>query len=136
MIDEEMLKKLYPELYRAKKITQDLQEPLQSILPVVTQSDAENGYITRYFARATNDKSYIVETDKTQYDNLKDNPRFITCIIKWKIVGPVESSKTPYGATSSGVREYNRKLVSTADLTFGGLSSYIRNYTEYWISEV
>lgn len=136
MIDEEMLKKIYPSLYKSKKMTVELQETLQSVSPIVTQSDAASGYIMRYFARPTNDKSYIVETDKTNYDNLKKNPRFITCVIKWKIVGPKESSKTSYGATSSGVKEYNIRAVSKADLTFGGLTSYIRNYTEYWISEV
>ena len=135
MIDYELLNKLYPQLAKAKTLMKELQEPLQSIKPVVTQADAQNGYIMRYFVRPTNDKSYIVETDKVNYESLKSNPRFITCAIKWKIVGPKESSKTSYGAASLGVRDYNLKAVSLADLTFGGLTSYIRDYTEYWIAE-
>ena len=135
MIDKELLDRLYPELSRARKASIELQAPLQSYAPIVTQQDAQRGYIMRYFVRPVNEKNYIIETDQTNYDNYKTNARFITAAIKWKIVGPKESVKSNYGATSLGVKDANLQSVSNADLTFGGLTSYIRNYTEYWIAE-
>jgi hypothetical protein len=136
MIDDKLLKTLYPELSRSRKISIELQAPLQSYFPVVTQQDAERGYIMRYFVRPVNEKNYIIETDQNNYDEYKTNARFITAVVKWKIVGPKETVKSNYGATTLGVKDANLQAVSNADLTFGGLTSYIRNYTEYWIAEV
>lgn len=135
MIDKELLNRLYPEQSRSRKMSIELQAPLQSYYPVVTQQDANRGYIIRYFVRPVNEKNYIIETDETNYDNYKDNARFITTSIKWKIVGPKETVKSNYGVTSLGVADANAQAVYNADLTFGGLASYIRNYTEYWIAE-
>jgi hypothetical protein len=39
------------------------------------------------------------------------------------------------GARDTGVRDYNKQLVERGDLTFGGLSNYIFDYLEYWVSE-
>jgi hypothetical protein len=135
MIDDQLLKRLYPELSRSRKMSIELQMPLQSYFPVVTQQDAQRGYIMRYFVRPVNEKNYIIETDQNNYDEYKTNARFITAAIKWKIVGPKETVKSNYGAMALGVKDANLQAVSRADLTFGGLTSYIRNYTEYWIAE-
>lgn len=133
MIDKELLSKIY------KKDEITLEEMLDKTpvpkLPIVTQQDVKNKYITRYFVRLVNDKDYIVEVDKTQYQNFKENIRFLTTEIKWKIVGKKETDKLNTGINIHGVEDQNRITVADADLTFGGLSRYIMNYLEYWVSE-
>jgi hypothetical protein len=133
MIDEELLKKLY------KDSEEELRDTIDKLptpaLPVVTQEDASKKFIVRYFVRQVNDQMYVTEIDKTQYEDLKENPRFITTTIKWKIVGKKETIKHSSGANLYGVEDQNRITVADADLTFGGLRRYISSYLEYWVSE-
>ena len=130
MIDEELLGKIY------KKDEVSLKEILDKMpvpkLPIITQRDVENKYITRYFVRLVNDKDYVVEIDKVQYEEFKENPRFVTTQLKWKIVGKKETVKMNTGINLYGVEDQNKILVADADLTFGGLHRYITNYLGYW----
>jgi hypothetical protein len=133
MIDEELLSKIY------KKDEVPLKEILDKMpvpkLPIITQRDVENKYIIRYFVRLVNDKDYVVEVDKGQYEEFSENPRFITTQIKWKIIGKKETLKLISGINIHGVEDQNKILVADADLTFGGLRRYITNYLGYWIAE-
>lgn len=133
MIDRELLIKLYKN--NERELTEQLQQTPSVVLPIVTQLDARNGYIMRYFVRQVNDKDYVLEVDKKQYENFKSNPRFIVASVKWKIVGKKETVKYNTGTNLFGVEDINRIAVANADLTFGGLRRYITNYLEYWISE-
>lgn len=135
MIDETLLNKLFPQRSEANRISKMTQESLKTVYPIVTQADATNGYLMRYFARPANDDTFIVEIDKNQYDSVSNNPRFITTTLKWKIVGKKESSTSLTGIVSMGVEEYNRKMTDKADLTFKGLRSYITDYLQFWQSE-
>ena len=110
-----------------------LQSPTQ-YFPVITQDNLRDGYLYRYFSKIANQNS-VVEINKYDYEQLKDNPRFATAKIKWKIVGPIETSKTFSGAINYGVRELNRRAIERVDLTFGGLRGYIRDYIQYWVGE-
>lgn len=131
MIDEEIAKTLY----NKKPINfKDLQAVPQQVRPTVTQSDAIKGFIERYFVRQVNDTAFIVEVDKRQYEEFKDNPRFITTSIKWRIVGKKENL-TFNGKIVPGVEENNRRDVENVDLTFGHLRKYITTYLEYWVAE-
>ncbi len=134
MIDTDLLNKLYPNKYRARKIATIVQQEPTPVMPVVTQSDAENGFLDRYFIKAANQSELIVEVDKDQYNLFKNNPRFIVAKIRWKIRGDVNTTTTAYGVKVLGVEDYNKNLVSRQDLTFKGLSRYINNYTAYWIN--
>lgn len=103
--------------------------------PIITQSNAEDGFIIRYFVKQVSDKKNIVEVNDEEYNRLRDNPRFITTQIRWKIIGPTETVLTSAGIKNLGVRDYNLLEVSKTDLTFGGLHRYIRNYVEFWLAE-
>ena len=128
-----MLNKIYSQ--KSAKFVEQLQEMPYLVKPTVIRSDAESGFILRYFIRLANDKSYIVEVDEAQYSKFSENPRFVTTEIKWKIVGKKETSLLPSGAKVKGVEDVNRATVSEADLTFGGLLRYITSYLEYWFAE-
>jgi hypothetical protein len=131
MIDET----LYAKLYRGNTLKRQLQETPQPAKPIITQSDANTGFVTRYFVRAANDKSSIVEVDEAQSATFEANPRFITAELRWKIRGKKDTTISNMGARDFGVRDYNKMLVERQDLTFGGLSTYIFDYLEYWVSE-
>lgn len=133
MIDDQLLKKLYPT--KEKQLTRILLEFPTSANPVVTQADAEQGYIMRYFVRSANDDMFVVEVDKSQFESLKKNPRFATTSIKWKIVGRKNTEYKASGIPIYGVIDINRQTVANADLTFGGLRKYIGDYGQYWVAE-
>lgn len=133
MIDDDIIKKLYKESEQELRDTID-KMPIPTA-PIVTQEDANVGYITRYFIRQVNDQVYVTEIDKTQYEDLKENPRFTTTTVKWKIIGKKETLRHTSGANLYGVEDQNRIAVADADLTFGGLRRYISSYLEYWVSE-
>lgn len=133
MIDIKLLKQLYPQ--KINEYSKMLQEAPVVTTPVVTRQDAENGFIIRYFVRFVNDSNYIVEIDKKQFTSLKNNPRFITTELKWKIVGTKKTLQLTSGAIVYGVGDVNRQAVSNVDLTFGGLRKYIVDYEQFWIGE-
>jgi len=133
MIDTDLLQKLYKS--DEQRLTNTLDKMPSQVLPIVTQSDAKNKFIMRYFVRQVTDKDFIVEVDNSQYYELKENPRFVTTEIKWKIVGKKQNMTLLNGVTIFGVEDTNRVVVSEADLTFGGLLKYITSYLEYWFAE-
>jgi hypothetical protein len=110
-----------------------IQSPTQ-YFPIITQDNLRDGYLYRYFAKVVNQND-IVEINEYDYEQIKDNPRFVIAKIKWKIIGVIETTKTFSGATSYGVRELNTRAIEKADLTFGGLRGYIRDYIQYWVGE-
>ena len=133
MIDTDLLQKLYKS--NEQRLTDTLDRVPSQVLPTVTQTDAKNGFIIRYFVRQVTDKNFIVEVNDSQYYELKENPRFVTTEIKWKIVGKKQNMTLSNGSKIFGVEDTNRVVVSEADLTFGGLLKYITSYLEYWFTE-
>ena len=135
MIDQSVLEMMYGNTAKRKTVENLLKNTPSPVTPVITQSDVLRKYFTRYFVRPTSDKTRVMEIDESQYMQFKENPIYVTTQIKWKIVGKQESDTTPYGARIYGVKDTNIKTVSVADLTFGGLTRYIRDYLEFWFSE-
>jgi hypothetical protein len=133
MIDQQLLQSLYKS--DEQRLTNILDKMPSPALPTVTQSDAKNGFIMRQFVRQVTDKDFIVEVDANQYTEFKENPRFVTTQIKWKIIGKKQNMTLLNGVTIYGVEDANRVVVSEADLTFGGLLKYITSYLEYWFAE-
>lgn len=133
MIDMNLLIKLYED--NERELTEILDVTPTPVPVIITQSDVRTGYVTRYFVRLVNDKNFVVEIDKNQYENLKENPRFLTVKLQWKIVGKKETLKLRSGVNIFGVEDINRIEVANVDLTFEGLRRYITNYLEYWFAE-
>jgi hypothetical protein len=135
MIDLNLLNKLFKSDFDKIKWSYLSQESPVPIKPIVTQSDASNGYIYRYFVKLVNSNQLITEVDKAQYESLKENPRFVTYELRWKIVGRKQTATSPSGALNEGVADINKKEVMRADLTIKGIRSYIIDYTEFWVGE-
>lgn len=132
-IDKTLFRKVYNN-FLGKLEDDILIDPIPSI-PVVTQNDAQNGYIFRYFCRPISNKHFVTEIDEQQFNKLKDNPRFVVAKLRWKIVGVKETSYTPSGVPIYGVGDLNRITTANLDLTFGGLRQYIVDYQQFWIGE-
>lgn len=135
MIDRRLLNIFFPPGNIANLAARQLQEMPVPKKPIVSRSDVERKFLTRYFVKQVNDNSFITEVDLRQYENFKENPRFAVAKIDWKIVGKKETEISRTGIVNRGVADYNLQEVSKIDLTFKGLLRYISNYTEYWISE-
>lgn len=128
-------KKLLSILGNSPNIEQMLEKTPQPAKPIVTLSDADVGFITRYFIRQVNDTTFILEIDPTQYRQFKNNPRFILTDVQWKIVGKLDTIYYPNGTPIYGIKDLNRIAVANTDLTFGGLRDYITDYGEFWLRE-
>lgn len=133
MIDTKLLNQLYPN--KVNQYNKILQEAPAFVLPVVTQQDAENGFMVRYFARSANDSSFITEIDQKQFIALQGNPRFLITKLNWKIMGKKKTFQLPSGAIVYSVGDVNRQTVSNVDLTFKGLRNYIIDYEQFWVGE-
>lgn len=135
MIDRELLRKIFPQKRDARRWENYLEITPTYRKPVVSQQDVRSKSITRYFVKLANDPTSIVEIDNGQYYKFSKNPRFAATEITWKIIGKKQTEVSPSGIVDRGVEDYNRRQVQQKDLTFGGLSDYITDYTEFWVSE-
>ena len=136
MTDRELFRKIYPAM--KEKDIQKLEATPEYVRPTVTVKDRDNKFMIRYFVRTITDKNMVTEVDKKQYNEFKNNSRFVTTEIRWKIVGKKETikKKTPSGELELlGTIDSNKIIVTQADLTFGGLRNYITNYSEFWLGE-
>jgi hypothetical protein len=133
MSDDELLNKIYGK--NAKEIKDIFQLLPVSSRPIITLQDVDNKFVERYFLQMVNDKSFIIEVNKTEFNNFKDNPRFLGVMIKWRIVGKQETITRPGNVVIYGTTDLNRNSVLQADLTMNGLRYYLKDYTQYWYAE-
>ena len=67
---------------------------INTFCPTPTENDYKMGFIKRYFAQRTNDKSgYIYEISEAVYGTLLTNPFFTVLTLRWKITGTDEELK-------------------------------------------
>lgn len=135
MIDFRQLRQLYSK-NKQRKYSKILQEFPEPFVPIVTKKDAENKFINRYFVKKANEPSLIYETNKSTFETFSKNPFFVTVKLKWVVVGKKDSYlKAGTSIQFLGVADLNEREVSKADLTFGGLFNYIKDYLEFWVAE-
>jgi hypothetical protein len=135
MIDLNLLNRIFNSDLERREISFISQETPVPYKPVITQNDARNGYVMRYFVKLANTNSLVTEVNKIQFQTLKNNPRFSTVEIRWKILGKKETTKTDSGIVNEGIADINKNEVLKADLTVRGVRSYIIDYTEFWVGE-
>ncbi len=64
-----------------------VEPPSQEHIPIITQTDLDNGYVMRYFTRQSNHTTgEIYEISKQTFDRFRTNSLFQTLELKWKIV--------------------------------------------------
>lgn len=106
-------------------------------VPTPTDSDYQQGWFTRYFARQTNDKAApYIEIDESQYNEILggSKPLYIGVSIRWKISGPKEDILDPMTmkVTEPGVINTNNRSIKKLETTHSGLVFRLQNLTEFW----
>ena len=109
-------------------------ETLTPAVVFITNQDRINGFITRYVAKKYNETK-IIETDKLQFDkgleNKIDQNIWQIIPVSWKISGPL-TSQTKNGVTVLGVQESNTKTVNDLETRMPGITSFLKNPTQYY----
>jgi hypothetical protein len=106
--------------------------------PNPTEDDYIIGYIIRYFTKKENEKGFIIEISKDEYNNITngtadyDITLYQVTQILWKIVGPLKSVRTSQYNVTAGIIDTNQRLVETTNKTFFGLTEFIGgDYTKF-----
>jgi hypothetical protein len=121
--------------YRKEK--ENIQTTFKSIIPynpIVSKTDIDNGFITRYFIQNVTN-SIITEISPEQFkeykQNLLDNNVYTTIELTWIIVGNL-TTQNVNGAVITGIAETNKKTVSFYNKQMPGLNSKLANLTEFY----
>jgi hypothetical protein len=98
-----------------------------------TQQDYEAGSFLRYFVKRVNgDESTIMEISIDTYNELQDNPLYITEETGWFISGAIENTTTPEGILVPGVSSKNQLATSKLNKTIPGISAYLKNPLQFY----
>ena len=95
----------------------NLQIP-NTIVPIPTELDYDNGFIRRYFVQKTNDDNgFIFEVSNQIYDNYINSPFWKTTDLKWRIKGSkIPIYKQDGTLEDTGVENSNKAAISLASL--------------------
>lgn len=121
---------MYSKLVEKNGINLTTIETPNTIIPKPSDDDYKMGYINRYFAQKSNDKSSSVfEIDNDTYFELFENPYWTVVLINWRISGPINKKINPQTGMvmDEGVIDYNNKQKQKALKTIPNISYYIQN---------
>lgn len=106
----------------------------KTIIPTPTDSDYENGFIERYFARVTFDSNgFVYEVNEKTFDEYSKNPFWVTERLYWRITGPLDIVYDLNGnVTDKGVRNSNKASISIASLKIKNISLYLPNILQFY----
>ena len=107
--------------------------------PVIKESDYEDGFVWRYFARRSNDSdSPIVEITKKQYDSHGNKESgldwalYSTIKLKWKISGLKEDLKNPNGLViEKSIAHSNYDIIKLKNKKMEGLDERLTNVMQF-----
>jgi len=106
--------------------------------PNPTADDYARGYIIRYFTKKENEKGFIIEISKEEYNNIVngttdyDITLYQVVELFWKITGPLRSVRTSQYNVTPGIIDTNQRLVETNNKNFFGLTEFIAgDYTKF-----
>lgn len=96
-------------------------------IPVITETDKQQGAFRRFVAQKKNEPNIIIEIDKDQYQKANtsnsigiDKNQWNVQIIFWTIKGAY-----------SDIVQTNRKVLSSAESTMPGISKYFTDLAEF-----
>jgi hypothetical protein len=91
--------------------------------PFPNERDYRAGYIIRYFVRKRNDANgTIYEVDKNNYESYRYMDNYLTCTLRWKIVG----------GNKFEVEQLNQRSINYAQETMGNIDTYVGNLTKFY----
>jgi hypothetical protein len=99
--------------------------------PKITQTDINNGYVTRYFVRNVSAK-VVTEVDKKQYDTFKQNTLYETVDFPWLITGLANDVLAIDGKIIYGTKHKNTVTTVFYNKKMPGLDRLLINSLEYF----
>ena len=109
-----------------------------SYYPQPTEEDYTKGYITRYFTKKENEKGYIIEISRDEYNSIVNGEAdydirlYQVTTILWKLTGPLRSTRQSQYNVIPGIVDVNQRLTETANKNFLGIVDFIGgDYTKF-----
>lgn len=111
----------------------NLQIP-NTIVPIPTELDYDNGFIRRYFVQKTNDDNgFIFEVSNQIYDNYINSPFWKTTDLKWRIKGSkIPIYKQDGTLEDTGVENSNKAAISLASTKLKNIGLYLPNLFQFY----
>lgn len=99
--------------------------------PKITQTDINNGYVTRYFVRNISTKA-ITEVDKKQYDMFKTNVLYEKLDLRWGISGFANNKLAADNNIIYGTKHSNSVITQFYNKRLPGLNRLLSNPLQYF----
>jgi hypothetical protein len=102
-----------------------------SYQPFPTEEDYTRGYITRYFTKKENEKGYIIEISREEYNDIVNGDTdydirlYQVTTILWKLTGPLNNTRQSQYNIIPGIIETNRRLTEASNKNFLGIVEFI-----------
>jgi hypothetical protein len=102
-----------------------------SFYPNPTEEDYKRGYVIRYFTKKENEKGFVIEISRDEYNSIVNGTAnyditiYQTVQILWKITGPLRNTRTSQYNVTAGIIDTNERLVESANKTFLGIKDFI-----------
>jgi hypothetical protein len=109
-----------------------------SFFPEPVEEDYTRGYITRYFTKKENQKGYIIEISREEYNGIVNGETdydirlYQVATILWKLTGPLNNTRKSQYNIIPGIIETNKRLTEAANKNFLGIIEFIGgDYTKF-----
>jgi hypothetical protein len=109
-----------------------------SFFPAPLEEDYTRGYITRYFTKKENQKGYIIEISREEYNDIVNGDTdydirlYQVTTILWKLTGPLNNTRKSQYNVIPGIIETNRRLTEASNKNFLGIVEFIGgDYTKF-----
>lgn len=109
-----------------------------SFYPQPAEEDYRRGYIIRYFTKKENERGFITEIDRDQYNDIVNGTAdyditiYQVTTILWKLTGPLRNKRESQYNVIPGIIDTNQRLTVAADKNFLGIVEWIGgDYTKY-----
>jgi len=100
---------------------------IQAFIPAPNDDDYKRGFINRYFVQKTMDEnSPIIEVSQVTYVKTLANPQYRVANIRWRIVGPTETS-----SNDTSVSDSNLVAIRLASSSIKNLKLYLPNLLQF-----
>ena len=105
----------------------------ETIVPVPTQLDYDNGYMIRYFIQKANDyNGHIFELNNSVYTTYLNNAYWKGVELKWRIAGPKEVVYKNDGTIDDiGLINSNKASICLASVRLKNIGLYLPNLLQF-----
>jgi hypothetical protein len=106
--------------------------------PVVLESDYQQGYFLRYFAKNVTGPQFIIEISQADYSQLQNgtvSPNmlgYVSTSMLWQLTGPLKDTRVSQYQIIGGVYDTNKRVTEAKQKGFNGIIEFIGgDYTKF-----